>query len=235
MTDENVRVLLIEDHGIVREGVKLLLDNTDGIAVAGEAENGLTGVQLFARLVAGEGVDVVVTDLSLPDISGLEVTRRIKAIRPDTRVLLLTMHNDEEHIRGMIELGIDGYVLKQASAQDLPPAVFAVARGQAVLSPAVARRLMLQVQRGNAPERKRRIDHLTEREREVLRLMADGLTSKEIAQRLSLSTKTVENHRARILEKLGATNSAAAIGIALQEGLGVQDQPEPAEQSGPAY
>ena len=215
--EQQIRVLLIEDHGIVREGVKLILQGAPNIEIVGEAVAGDQGVRLFERLVATDGVDVVVTDLGLPDISGLEVTRRIKALRPQTRVLLLTMHADDEHIRGMLEQGADGYLLKQAAGQELVEAITVVARGETFLSPMVARRLMTHAQRGR--ERERYSALLTEREREILALLAEGATSKEIAQRLRLSTKTVENHRANILDKLGVANTAAAIGLAYQQGL----------------
>ena len=215
--EQQIRVLLIEDHGIVREGVKLILDGAPNIEVVGEAVEGDQGVRLFERLAATDGVDVVVTDLGLPGISGLEVTRRIKALRPQARVLLLTMHADDEHIRGMLEQGADGYLLKQAAGQELVEAITVVARGETFLSPMVARRLMTQVQRGR--ERERYSALLTERERELLALLAEGATSKEIAQRLGLSVKTVENHRANILDKLGVANTAAAIGLAYQQGL----------------
>ena len=189
-----IRVMLIEDHGIVREGLKLILGGAPDIAVVGDAADGAGGVRLFEHLSATGGVDVVVTDLGLPDISGLEVTRRIKALRPETRVLMLTAYSDDEHIRGMMETGADGYMLKHSAAQELPEALRTVMRGETVLHPLVARRLMTQLQRGR--ERERRAELLTDRERQVLGLLVEGSTSKEIAQRLGLSTKTVENHRA---------------------------------------
>ena len=212
-----LRVLLIEDHQLVREGIKLLLDRTPDIAVVGEAADGDSGVRLFARLAAEDGVEVVVTDLGLPDLDGHAVTCRIKALQPDARVLLLTMRDDEGAIRGLLASGADGYLLKEAAAHELPVAIRAVARGETVLSPKVARRLLTQYQRGR--ERAEYAERLSAREQEVLRLLASGATSKEIARRLGLSTKTVENHRTRILEKLGVANTAAAIGLGYQQGL----------------
>ena len=222
MPERRIRVILIEDHGVVREGLKLILQGTDDIEVVGEAADGESGLRLFTRLAVDDpdadgGIDVVVTDLGLPDIGGLEVTRRIKAARPDMPVLILTMHTDDDHIRGMLELGADGYVLKQSAVQEFAEAIRTVARGETALHPTIARRIMKQLQQGR--ERERRTDLLTERERSVLALLADGATSKEIARQLGLSTKTIENHRARILEKLGVSNTAAAIGLAYQHGL----------------
>ena len=222
MEKERIGVLLIEDHGMVREGLKLILERTPHIEVRGEAAAGLDGVRLFERLAPEGDVDVVVTDLGLPDISGLEVTRRVKSAWRDARVLLLTMHEDDEHVRGMLDTGADGYLLKQSAAGELAGAIEVVARGEIFLSPAVARRLLTQVQQGR--EREHYAGLLTDREREVLALVAEGATSKEIAQALNLSTKTVENHRANILGKLGVTNTAAAIGLAYQHGLIVQPE-----------
>jgi DNA-binding NarL/FixJ family response regulator len=215
-TTSKIRVLLIEDHGIVREGLKLILERTSDIEVVGEAGLGIEGYQLFERLVGLDGVDVVVTDLSLPDIDGLEITRRIKTHEPTARVLIVTMHADPQHIRGLLETGADGYLLKQSAANDLPDAIRTVARGETSLSPTVSTWLIKQL--GSRREPKPH-STLTEREWQIIVMLADGSTSKEIAQRLRLSTKTVENHRARILEKFGVANTAAAIGMAYQQGL----------------
>lgn len=216
-----VRVILIEDHGIVREGLKRILHDEADIEVVGDAAEGREGVRLFARYslddAPGGPVDVVVTDLSLPDIAGLEVVRRVKELRSTVRVLILTMHADDEYIRGMLDIGADGYLLKSAASHELAAAIRTVARGEMVLSPAVTRRLMSQFR--SRRERDHHAALLTDREREVLNFLAGGATIKELAQRLGLSTKTVENHRSRILEKLGVANTAAAINLAAQRGL----------------
>jgi DNA-binding NarL/FixJ family response regulator len=216
-----VRVVLIEDHGIVREGLKRILRDEPDIEVIGDAADGHEGIRLFARFsldsAQGGPVDVVVTDLSLPDIAGLEVVRRVKELRSSVRVLILTMHADDEYIRGMLEIGADGYLLKTAASHELAEAIRTVARGEMVLSPAVTRRLMSQFR--TRRERDDQAVLLTDRERQVLNFLAGGATSKELAQRLGLSTKTVENHRSRILEKLGVANTAAAINLAAQRGL----------------
>jgi DNA-binding NarL/FixJ family response regulator len=215
VTGDRIRVVLIEDHGIVREGLKLILQQAPDIAVLGEAGDGAGGLRLLQRLAAEGGVDVLVTDLGLPDLGGLEVARRAKALLPGLRVLLVTMYTGEEHIRGMLDAGADGYLLKQAAAQELPAAIRVVARGETALSPAVARRLLTQGRRG----RERHGDPLTERERQVLAELAAGRTSKEIARRLGLAAKTVDNHRARLLRKLGVATTGAAIAKAYREGL----------------
>jgi DNA-binding NarL/FixJ family response regulator len=221
MANAKIRVLIIEDHGILREGIKLILNATPDIEVVATAETGRDGLRTFERLCTddapGGPIEVVVTDLGLPDLPGLEVTRRLKLSRPPVRVLMLTTYTNDEHIHGIMEFGADGYLLKQAAAQELPVAIRAVAAGGVVLSPALTQRLMSHLRCG--PTREQRTTILSERERQVLNLLAEGSTSKELAQRLGLSTKTIENHRARILVKLGVANTAAAIGLAAQHGL----------------
>lgn len=217
MTDPRVRVILIEDHGVVREGLRLLLEHTQEITVVGEAATGTAGVTLFERLSAEDGVDVVVTDLGLPDIDGVEVTRRIKARCANARILVLTMQIDDNCIHELLELGVDGYLLKYVAGQELVDGIRSVARGETVLSPQVIRRLITRLNRNR--ERDRYLELLTPRDLEILKLLAAGSTSKEAALVLGIRTKTVENHRARILERLNATNTAAAINFAFQQGL----------------
>jgi two-component system response regulator NreC len=215
---EAITVILIEDHTIVREGLKLLFSQLAGVQLHGAAASGADGVRLFERLLRqGQAPDVVVSDLGLPDFSGIEVTRRIKALCPEARVLILSMHADPEHIFGILEHGIDGYLLKQSSPAELAEGIQAVARGEMALSPAVARRLFTHMQR--RIQQDETAQTVTEREREVLGLLAKGYSSKEIARQLGLSIKTVGNHRTRILEKLGAANTPEAIGLAYQLGL----------------
>ncbi|HVX30095.1 MAG TPA: response regulator transcription factor [Nitrolancea sp.] len=213
-----IAVILIEDHTIVREGLKLIINQMRDIHLLGDASTGSDGLALFKRLVHhAQPVDVVITDLGLPDISGLEVAQAIKELRSETAVLILSMHADPEHVASILETGIDGYLLKQATPSELVDGIRAVANGGMALSPTVARRLLNHVQRQKNDEASRQ--SLTERELQVLAMLAQGATSKEIALDLALSVKTVENHRARILEKLDAVNTAAAIGRAYELGL----------------
>jgi two-component system response regulator NreC len=222
---EAITVILIEDHTIVREGLKLLFSQLAGVQLHGAAASGADGVRLFERLLRqGQAPDVVVSDLGLPDFSGIEVTRRIKALCPEARVLILSMHADPEHIFGILEHGIDGYLLKQSSPAELAEGIQAVARGEMALSPAVARRLFTHMQR--RIQQDETAQTVTEREREVLGLLAKGYSSKEIARQLGLSIKTVGNHRTRILEKLGAANTPEAIGLAYQLGLVEASSPQ---------
>ena len=218
MSATTIRVLLIEDHEIVREGLRLILQGAPDLAIVGMAGDGESGASLALRLADRGGVDVIVTDLGLPDIGGLEVIRRVKARHPQVRILILSMYTDDEHIRGMLESGADGYLLKQSSVQELPAAIRAVARGETALAPLVARRMMTQMQQTRA-QGERGAEHLTEREREVLQLIAVGETTKAIARRYGCQPKTVENHRGRILAKLGVNNTPAAITLGFQRGL----------------
>ena len=218
MSATPIRVLLIEDHEIVREGLALILQQSPDIAIAGLAADGESGVSLALRLAARDEVDVIVTDLGLPDIGGPEVIRRIKARYPHLRILILSMYSDDEHVRGMLECGADGYQLKHSSVRNLSAAVRAVASGETSLAPVVARRMMTQIQQSR-DRATHGVEHLTAREREVLRLIATGETTKSIARHYGCQPKTVENHRGRILAKLGVNNTPAAITLAFQRGL----------------
>jgi DNA-binding NarL/FixJ family response regulator len=216
MDERKIRVALIEDHAVVRDGLRLILGRLADIDLVAVAADGGSGVRLVGRL-GPDGVDVLVTDVGLPDIDGAEVTRRVKLFAPAIRVLALTMHADEAHVRALLDAGADGYLLKQAASAELAGAIRAVARGETVLSPAVARRLATRVQRER--QRQRLATLLTPREREILSLVAQGATSKDVARRLGLGAKTVENHRARILTKLGVANTSAAITLAVGQQL----------------
>ena len=212
-----IRVLLVEHHRLVREGITLLLEREPGLALAGAAADGEAGLRLLARLAAAGGVDVVVSDIGLPGLDGLELTRRAKALAPGIPVVLLTMHDGEEYLRAMLAAGADSYVRKQTTGQDLCAAIRAAMRGEPELPPAVAGQLLDALRRGEPRGRQRY--QLSGPERQVLGLLAAGLTSQEVGRRLELSEKTVEHHRAQILEKLGAADIAAAIGLAHRHGL----------------
>ena len=220
---ETINAILIEDHTIVREGLKLIINQMNGICLIGDAATGLQGVRLFEHLRhRGETPNVVISDLGLPDISGIEVARRIKESSPETPVLILSMYADAEHIAGILEAGVDGYLVKQSTPVELADAIRAVADGGMALSPTVARRLIDHVHRQRQHDEAS--SALSDREVQVLTMLAHGATSKEIASELVLSVKTVENHRARILEKLGVVNTAAAIGKAYELGLMAEHQ-----------
>ena len=207
-----IRILLVDDHPIVRSGVRYVLEQHGGFAVVGEATTGREAIRMALELAP----DVVLMDVSLPDIGGLEATRAIKDEAPDIRVLIVSMHSDEEYVLGMLDAGADGYLLKQGPADELRDGILRVAAGERVLHQAALQALVARAVR---PMTASPIEALSPREREILGFLADGATSKEIAVVLGLASKTVENHRARILDKLGVTNSAAAVRAALANGL----------------
>ncbi len=189
MVAKNIRVILIDDHSIVRAGLKLILLDDPGIEVVGDAANGRDGVRLFERYSHDDTpsgpVDVVVTDLSMPDIGGMEVIRQIRLLRPGVRILILSMHSDDEYIQGLLDLGADGYLLKQAAPNELGEAIHTIARGEMALSPSITRRLMTKMH--NQRNNHKIAMLLSERESQVLNLLASGITSKELAKRLGLT------------------------------------------------
>jgi two-component system response regulator NreC len=210
-----IRVLIAEDHAIVREGIRRLLAAEPDIVVVGEAADGEAAVDLARSLRP----DVVCVDISMPRLNGVEATRRIKGAMPEIAVVVLTMHEDEAYVYELMKAGASGYVLKRASARDLVDAVRAVAGGHTFLHPVIARRLLSEYDRPGADDERARFDGLTERERQVVRLIADGLTNREIAERLQISVKTVETHRTHIMEKLDLHDRAHLVRYAVRKGL----------------
>ncbi len=210
-----IRVLLAEDHTIVREGLRMLLDAQPDIEVVAEAENGRAAVQLARE----HHPDVAILDISMPELNGLEATRMIRNVSPRTQVLILTMHESDEYFFQAVDAGAAGYVLKKVAAEDLVRAVRAVAQGDAFLYPSVARRLLERYRRERAAPSATGFESLSEREREVFMLLAQGLTNQQIAEKLVLSPSTVQTYRARIMEKLGFHNIADLIRYAIRHGL----------------
>jgi two-component system response regulator NreC len=211
-----VRVLLAEDHAIVREGIRRLLAAEPDIVVVGEAADGEAAVRLTENLRP----DVVCMDISMPGLSGLEATRQIKARFPEVGIVVLTMHEEEAYFYELVKAGASGYVLKRASARDLVDAVRAVAGGHTFLHPVIARRLVREHEHpGGRDDDRRRYDGLTERERQVVRLIANGKTNREIAEALHISVKTVETHRTHIMEKLDLHDRAHLVRYAVRKGL----------------
>ena len=207
------RVLLADDHTLVRAGVRKILEGHAGFAVVGEVANGRAALAALQE----QDVDVLVLDLSMPGGDGFEVLRRAKGIRPAIKVLVLTMHASAEYVARAVREGADGYLLKDSAVQDLVAAIEAVMAGREYYSPPVQRELSEMV-RGNAGA-KRRPEPITERERAVLKLVAEGLSTKEIATRLAISTRTVETHRANLMRKLGLHSVARLTQYAIREGL----------------
>lgn len=211
---KKIRILLADDHAIVRAGLRLLLESQPDMEVVGEAADGRETIWRVRELRP----DVVVMDITMPDLNGLEATRRIKEENPHAQILALTMHEDERYFFQMVHAGASGYVVKGAPPTDLLAAIRSVHQGQAYLYPSLAKKL-LEEYLSRAKEEKEAYDDLTDREREVLRLIAEGRTSKEIAEHLYLSVHTVERHRQNIMGKLRLHNRAELIKYAIRKGL----------------
>ncbi len=214
MTSGPIRILLVDDHAVLRVGLRALLEAEPGMMVVGEAGTGEAGVQM----VAGTRPDVVIMDLSMPGMGGLEATRQIIAQNPATRVLVLTMHGEEEHLLPVLDAGGSGYVNKRSADEELIEAIRTVARGEVFLYPSAAK-LLLQGFKGKEKGEEEPLQKLTEREREVLGYTVEGFSSTEIGKKLFISPKTVDTYRSRIMEKLGLHHRSELVRFALQQGL----------------
>jgi two-component system response regulator NreC len=208
-----IRLLLADDHTILRDGIRALLEDQTDIEVVGEAEDGQTTVRMVSQLQP----DVVVMDIAMPLLNGLEATRQIRRDYPEVKVLILTMHENEEYIRQVLAAGALGYVLKDAAARDLIGAIRAVNQGEAVLSPAITRLVIEDYLRWGDLRPQDASDGLTSREREVLQLIAEGYTNKDMAEILCLSVKTVQTHRTNLMAKLDLHDRGELIKYAIQK------------------
>ncbi|MBI4316648.1 MAG: response regulator transcription factor [Chloroflexi bacterium] len=214
-------ILLADDHAVLRSGLRLLLDAQADLKVIGEANNGSEALALAARLQP----DLILLDLTMPGLSGMEALPALRKAAPSARVLILTMHDDVGYLRQALQRGASGYVLKKAADSELVSAVRAVMRGEVYIHPSLTKSLL----EGLLPNSSEAVpadpwEELSEREKEVLTLVALGHTSAEIADRLSLSVKTVETYRARGMEKLGLRSRAALVQFAIARGL-LSDNP----------
>lgn len=212
-----IRIVLVDDHMVVRAGLRMLLGADPELLIVGEAENGASGVALAQELRP----DVVLMDISMPDMNGIEATRRIKRSCPEIAVLALTMHEDDQYFFEMLGAGASGYVPKRAAPNDLISAIHAVSAGGMFLFPSVARLLVndfLEKREGASPGA-RRLEELTDREREVLTLIAEGRTNQEIADALVISIKTVNRHRENIMAKLNLHSRVDLVRYAIEKGL----------------
>lgn len=210
----SITVLLVDDHTVVRKGIRRLLEDDERIRVVAEASNGRDALELAQRLKP----DVAIVDVGLPLLNGIELTRQLKAVCERTAVLVLSMHADPAYVRRALQAGAKGYLLKDAEDQDLVRAVLAVSSGSSYFSPAVSNVLLEGFLEGSE-ELDEELARLSDREREVLQLVAEGKSSKEIAQILDLSVSTVESHRKHIMEKLNLHNTAAVVRFAIRKGL----------------
>jgi len=211
-----IRVVLADDHRMMREGIRALLERQEDVEVIGEAADGREAVRLADRLCP----DVVVMDVSMPLLNGIEATRQIRRDCPDVKVLILTVHEDQDYVARLLAAGASGYIIKKAGGEELVRAIQTVHRGDAFLHPSIARVVVEDyVHRLQAGQGVGAQDVLTAREREVLQLIAEGYTNREIADLLHLSIKTVQNHRAKIMNKLDLHDRGELIKYAIQQGI----------------
>ena len=214
---KKIRIFLVDDHAVLRSGLKLLLNAQPDMEVVDEATDGLEAINKSVRLTP----DIVLMDISMPGIGGLEATKQIKAKCPKTKILVLTMHDDESYIDEFLRHGASGYVVKKAADTELTSAIRAVNRGEIALHPAVTKKLINNYLNISSSSKKRneQHDHLSEREQQVLKLIALGHTNKEISETLFISIKTVETHRTRIMQKLNLNSRAQLVQYAIGKGI----------------
>ncbi len=210
----SIRLLLADDHRMLREGLNRSM-TSEGFDVVGEAANGEIAVELAAELVP----DIILMDVSMPEMDGLEATRIIMATDTPTRIIMLTMHADHEVLAKAIRAGASGFLVKDCSTEEIAEAVRTAARGETVISPGVAARMLEEVRRIDTPDVPTETSLLTKREEEVLQLIADGCATNEVADSLFISAKTVKNHLASIYQKLDARDRTQAILQAMRMGI----------------
>ncbi|HZL42633.1 MAG TPA: response regulator transcription factor [Verrucomicrobiae bacterium] len=214
---QKIRVLLADDHTVVRQGLTALLVAEGDIEIVGEAENGRQAVQLVKKLMP----DVVVMDIAMPQLNGLEATRQITHSMPSTKVVILSSYSDDDYVQQLTEAGASGYLVKQTAANDLLKAIREAQKGNAFFSPSIAKRLRDHCREAfvSGQPGKPRTNHLTTREAEVLQLIAEGRANKQIAAELCISIKTVEKHRQQVMKKLGIHDVAGLTRHAIAKGI----------------
>ena len=226
---QKISVLLADDHTVVRQGLRALLEAEEDMSVVGEAENGRQAVQMTKRLQP----DVVVMDIAMPSLNGLEATRQVSRESPKSKVLILSSYSDDEYVQQLTDAGAAGYLVKQTAAQDLVTAIREAKKGNAFFSPAISKRLLEHYRSSiSKPPGEKKGPKLTPRELEVLQLIAEGYANKQIAGELFISIKTVEKHRQQLMNKLdihdvaGLTRYAIAKGV-IESSKGVPSQVQP--------
>ena len=231
MSTDLIRVILADDHTVVRAGLKAVLGGAKDIAVVGEASNGKEAIALVERFHP----DVVVMDLSMSEMDGIQATKALAANGSSPRVLILTMHAEEEYLVPLLEAGAAGYLVKSAADRELVDAVRAVARGDLYVRPSAARVLAKGIKKKDEhADERARFEKLTDRERDVLRLIAEGYTAPEIGEKLNISPKTVDTYKQRINEKLGLTHRADYVKFALKLGI-LRSESSPTRPAGPTH
>ena len=213
------RVLLADDHKNLRQGLRTLLEQEEDIHIVGEADNGRSSVKLAGELCP----DVIIMDVAMPDLNGIDATRRITEAEPKARVLALSMHSDGRYVRGMLQAGARGYILKDCAAEELTRAIRIVMAGQVYVSPGVTGAIVDDYVRQLSAAQVDQAATLTRREREVLQLLAEGGSTANIAAELHVSVKTIETHRKHIMDKLSLRSIAELTKYAIREGITTLD------------
>jgi DNA-binding NarL/FixJ family response regulator len=209
------KVLLVEDHVIVRQGIKALFSDEHDLEIVGEADDGRAALQSVSELEP----DVILMDISMPGLNGIEATRQIRQNHPEVKVVVLSMHSNEEYVFQVLRAGASGYVLKQSDSSEVLTAIRAALAGGSFLSPPISRTVIDDyVRRAEARGGDEDLELLTSREREVLQLLAEGLSNREIAEQLNISIKTVETHRSNMMGKLGVSSKTELVKYALRKG-----------------
>ena len=214
-----VRILIADDHTILRAGIRSLLDMVPDFQVVGEVDNGKDAIQQVGQLTP----DLLLSDLSMPGTNGTEAIQRIKSRYPDTKILVLTVHKTEEYVHAALKAGANGYVLKDDTSDELIAAIKNIAAGKTYLSPSICNEVVIGYLADPGKERiLTSIEQLTSREREVMKLIAEGQRNKDIAEYLSISLKTVEKHRSNLMKKLDLHNASGITSYAIKNGLATQ-------------
>ena len=216
-----ISVLLVEDHHVVRKGISYLLSLEEDIDLVGEAEDGNEAVKMAKDLCP----DVVVMDITMPNLNGIDAVKQIKKAIPETKVMILTMHTREQYIRQALREGASGYLLKESTQEELANAIRTVHKGGVALSPSISRFVLKEYVRQADPKKDvDSLELLTDRERQVLRLIAEGKTNKEVAKYLSISKSTVNIHRTNIMQKLDIHDTAGLVRYSMEKGIIVIDK-----------
>jgi RNA polymerase sigma factor (sigma-70 family) len=210
---DNIRVLIVDDHAVLRDGIRSMLERQTDIIVAGEAANGRQAISKVSELLP----DIVLMDVAMPDMNGIEATRQIKSLYPQVKILVLTQHDNREYVAALLQAGASGYTLKRSGGRELINAIHHVSEQGAFLEPGITQHVLDEYKDTN--DIKSKIPHLTEREQQILKLVVSGVSTKEIAQSLGISPKTVSVHRSNLMMKLGVQNSFELIRFAAQHGL----------------
>lgn len=213
---KKLRLLVADDHKIFRQGIKKLLDEESDLSIVGEAADGREAVQKATELKP----DVILMDIAMANLNGLEATKKIKKVLPSARVIMLTMHKNEEYILQSFQAGASGYILKEGAVEELVSAIRSIYQDKSFLSPTISKTLIdAYLRKMETGKTETPFDLLTDREREVLQLIAEGYTNREVAKALFISVKTVEAHRAHIMQKLNIHDIAKLVKYAIQKGL----------------